>query len=94
MVSYMKSCMALFAAFILCGICAAQNLVPNPSFESFNACPMGISALEFSPGYTNFPTVQAWVNPLQSGSADYFNGCAPVASQVSVPGNAFGHQSP
>lgn len=94
MVSYMKSCMALAAALILCSICTAQNLVPNPSFESYNNCPTGISALEFSPGYTSFPTVQAWVNPLQAGSADYFNRCASAASQASVPVNAFGHQPP
>ncbi len=94
MVSSIKSCMALLAAFILCSICTAQNLVPNPSFESYNSCPVGISALEFSPGYTNFPTVQSWVNPLQSGSADYFNSCASAVSQASVPANAFGTQPP
>lgn len=92
MVNYMKSCMALSMALILCCICTAQNLVPNPSFESYNNCPVGISALEYSPGYTNFPTVQAWVNPLQAGSADYFNSCASAASQASVPVNAFGRQ--
>lgn len=86
--------MALLAAFILCGICTAQNLVPNPSFELYNSCPVGISALEYSPGYTSFPTVQSWVNPLQAGSADYFNSCATTASQASVPANAFGQQPP
>lgn len=75
--------------------CAAQNnLVPNPSFESYNQCPIGISGLEYSPGYVTFPTVQAWVNPLQIASADYFNTCAAQSTQVSIPGNAFGYQQP
>src|SRR5690606_12401394 len=73
--------------------CTGQNLVPNPSFELYNSCPTGISGLEFSPGYVTFPTVQSWVNPLSAGSADYFNTCASQGSSVSIPSNAFGHQT-
>jgi len=84
----------LLVVLVQCYPCTAQNLVPNPSFELYNSCPNGISGLEYSPGYITFPTVQAWVNPMHSGSADYFNRCAPANSYVSIPGNAFGHQAP
>lgn len=85
--------MALIA-LVHCHPCTGQNLVPNPSFELYNACPSGISGLEYSPGYITFPTVLSWVNPLQLGSSDYFHSCANSGTYVSVPGNAFGHQSP
>lgn len=80
-------------ASALCFCCAGQNLVPNPSFEKFNKCPLSISGLEYSPGYVTFPTVQAWVNPMQAGSADYFNRCAQSNTGVTIPSNAFGYQN-
>lgn len=83
---------ALLMACLLHFPCAGQNLVPNPSFESYNNCPNSISGLEFSPSYNYFPTVQAWVNPLQKGSADYFNICASAVSGVKIPANSFGYQ--
>lgn len=83
---------ALLLALVQSIHCAGQNLVPNPSFEQHNRCPFGISGIEYSPGYVTFPTVQAWVNPTQVGSADYFNSCASAASTVSIPTNTFGHQ--
>ncbi len=83
----------LLVVLVQCFHCTGQNLVPNPSFELYNSCPNGISGLEYSPGYITFPTVQSWVNPMYSGSADYFNACAPSNSYVSVPGNAFGFQT-
>lgn len=86
----------LFTAMLLTLVCEAQNpnLVPNPSFELYNKCPVNISNVAHSPGYNDFPTVQNWVSPLKSGSPDYYNACAPSSSYVSVPGNAFGYQSP
>jgi len=85
---------ALLLAFVQAIPCAGQNLVPNPSFELYNNCPNSSSGVSYSPGYNSFPTVQSWVNPLQSSSADYFNSCAPSNSYVSTPGNGFGYQSP
>jgi gliding motility-associated-like protein len=72
----------------------AQNLVPNPSFESYNACPTGLSGIAYSPGYTAFPTVGAWVNPLFPTTPDYFNVCASIASSVNVPEALFGYRMP
>lgn len=74
--------------------CKAQNLVPNPSFELYTSCPTGIGSVAYSPGYTSFPTVKSWVNPLSNGTADYFNTCASTISYASVPQNSFGTQPP
>src|SRR6185437_5611647 len=70
----------------------AQNLVPNPSFEELNRCPSGLSGIDYSPTYSSFPTVKAWVNPQGCGSPDYYHSCASATSGVGVPDNGFGHQ--
>lgn len=62
-----------------------NNLVPNPSFEQFTTCPPGIS-----PPFT----AAIWSLPTTGGSSDYYNSCAPVASNVSTPINSFGTQAP
>ncbi|HLF62249.1 MAG TPA: gliding motility-associated C-terminal domain-containing protein [Saprospiraceae bacterium] len=58
----------------------SQNLVPNPSFETFDVCPVG-----YNPG---FGPLQAppWFVPT-TGSSDYFNECS--VGVVDVPTNAF-----
>jgi len=71
-----------------------QNLVPNPDFENFNTCPVSLSGVAYSPGYSNFPTVAGWVNPLQNTSPDYFNACAYPTSGAHVPDGIFGYQQP
>lgn len=83
---------ALLLVLVQCTHCAAQNLVPNPSFESYNMCPSSTGGVAYSPGYSTFPTVQSWISPNLIGSADYFNSCAPSTDYVSVPTNAFGYQ--
>jgi gliding motility-associated-like protein len=82
----------LLAALFLSLPIIAQNLVSNPGFESYNACPNNIGLITFEPNYSNFPSPQAWVSPLQSGSPDYFNTCAAPLSSVHVPETIFGHQ--
>ena len=68
-----------------CGGPCANNLVPNPSFEQFTACPPGVAP----------PFMAAiWSLPSVGGSSDYYNSCAPAASYVSTPGNGFGTQVP
>lgn len=84
-------------AFLLIAILAkvptyAQNLVLNPSFEDYNACPTGLSGLAFTPTYIDFPTVKHWVSPLKQATPDYFNACAPMTQGVGVPDNSFGYQ--
>jgi PKD repeat protein len=58
-----------------------DNLVPNPSFETFSICPTGLSDLPILP----------WTSPTMA-SPDYYNSCGTTASGVGVPNNQFGHQ--
>src|SRR5690242_7252117 len=59
------------------------NLVPNPGFESMTTCPHILSEIsDCLYWHTTTP------------SPDYFNRCAPVNSQPSVPQNALGFQEP
>ncbi|MGQ0828763.1 MAG: gliding motility-associated C-terminal domain-containing protein [Bacteroidota bacterium] len=63
---------------------AQANLVPNPSFEDTINCPTNIGQIN---------NCAAWYNP-NTGSPDYFNSCAFVITDASVPTNAFGYQYP
>lgn len=62
----------------------AQNLVPNPSFETYSTCP-------FLAGSVSLAT--PWVQPTPSGTSDYFNACSSFPFSA-VPSNTFGVQSP
>ncbi|MBA3664019.1 MAG: T9SS type A sorting domain-containing protein [Bacteroidetes bacterium] len=59
---------------------SGQNLVPNPSFETYSSCPTSM-------GQINYAT--SWINPTVGGSPDYFNACS-SSSYVSVPSQSFG----
>jgi hypothetical protein len=66
---------------IYCGIAYGQtNLVLNPSFESYTACPSALGEIY---------NANDWY--LFNGSPDYFNSCTSVPS-LSVPSNDFGYQ--
>lgn len=88
-------CMCL--SFLYSCRAAAQNLVPNPSFEDYNGCPANGLAPHYpqivqSPAYSSFPAVKAWVSPTINGSPDYYNGCAPMNAFTNVPNAIFGYQ--
>ncbi len=68
----------------------AQNLVPNPSFETYVNCPSSLGSIPQPP--TPATTVSNWFRP-SCGSSDYFNACSATAGS-SVPNNTFGHQPP
>jgi len=53
----------------------SQNLVPNPSFEYYSACPDMLGQIN---------VVSSWINPTQAGSPDYYNRCS-SSSIVSIP---------
>ncbi|MDF2451579.1 MAG: hypothetical protein K0S26_1083, partial [Bacteroidota bacterium] len=56
----------------------SQNLVPNPSFESFTSCPTA---------YQQINRASPWIT--SSGfSADYYNSCS-TSTNVSVPKNLY-----
>lgn len=64
------------------GICSGQNLVPNPSFEIFSACPTSPSLIVNS---------TPWYSPT-TGTTDYYNSCATASSVSGVPINYTGFQ--
>jgi len=64
----------------------AQNLVPNPSFELYTACPIGPVGIDLF-------RAASWTLPT-GGSSDYYHSCATPASGVSTPTNDFGSQTP
>ena len=63
----------------------AQNLVPNPSFETYTSCPVGPGEITNATG---------WNNP-DTSTADYYNVCNnatfPMPS-MDVPSNIMGYQ--
>ncbi|MEM9024440.1 MAG: hypothetical protein AAGB22_11895, partial [Bacteroidota bacterium] len=62
----------------------AQNLVPNPSFETASGCPVGLGQV---------PTLASWdLPPNHTGSSDYFNACA-ISALADVPTNFVGTQA-
>lgn len=70
----------------------AQNLVPNPSFETYTTCPVATSEITVA---------TPWAQPT-AGTSDYFNVCnqspfpfpipVPGLAPVGVPSNSFGYQ--
>ena len=44
----------------------AQNLVPNPSFENYSACPENISEIDFALPWTS----------TTGATPDYYNSCS------------------
>ncbi len=64
--------------------CFSQiNLVPNPSFESYDSCPYNDGQITFA---------NSWFQPYTpQSSSDYLNICSPDTI-LGVPQNAYGYQ--
>lgn len=62
----------------------AQNLVPNPGFESYHQCPPYLGQIHEAVG---------WDSP-NNNTTDYFHRCSPVADGAGVPVNRVGEQTP
>lgn len=75
--------------FISATLSAQFNLVPNYSFEDYNACPVSYSAFS----WYDDTYVDDWYAG-SSGTSDYFNACADISTQVSVPENLFSEDQP
>lgn len=76
---------ALFLILIGC-FATAQNLVPNPSFETYSTCPTDL---------TQISNVSQWNRPPNTtGTPDYFNNCNQTIYFVGVPNNNYGTQQP
>jgi hypothetical protein len=77
---------SLHDSFLFVMIATAQNIVPNGSFEEYDACPTGINQVDTCKYWYAFGGIYG-----VPGSPDYFNACAiPMAS---IPDNAFGTQA-
>lgn len=74
----------LFFIVISCNYIQAQNLAPNPNFETYSTCPTSVAQLPFATGWLNVTG--------HGGSADYMNVCS-TSGLVDVPANAFGNQA-
>jgi len=76
----------IFLWWMVMGDLRAQNLVPNPSFEEYNACPDLLGEIYQCGG---------WNSTVYSSSTDYFNACnvfiPNVTQNVGVPDNFWGH---
>lgn len=74
----------LIAIMLNFDLVIAQNLIPNPSFETFTNCPSNIG------GLGDFNLALPWFRA--NGSPDYFNACDTLINNLSTPTNAFGNQ--
>jgi len=54
----------------------AQNLVPNPSFETYTTCPQNAT--------NNIPSATPWTGPLINNT-DYYNACIAPPTYGSIP---------
>ena len=84
--AFLKMCMKVFMCSVVLGYHASsllgQNLVPNPSFETYTTCPMGV-------GMGGNMLCPPWVSPVTT--ADYFNVCD-FTQFTGVPYNFQGFQ--
>jgi len=93
---YFSIVFLLCAHFFFSPASSAQNIVANPSFEIYNACPdnsfVNLS-YDFPP--LSQPTVQNWFFANEA-TTDYYNACATPAPpfMLGVPNNWVGHQYP
>jgi gliding motility-associated-like protein len=71
-------------ALLLAAAGHSQNFIPNWSFENYALCPQSRND-----GRRSF----SWDTPTQ-GTSDYFNSCATPQSNLDVPANFAGTQSP
>jgi len=73
----------LYISLFICGISISQNLVPNPSFETYTVCPNSVGQIESSTPWTAATT--------DNSSTDYYNACS-ASSSLGVPYNQGGFQ--
>ena len=67
----------------MAGMMSAQNLVPNPNFETFEYCPSSISQIALA-----IP----WITPTDA-TPDYYHSCCDNLA-ADVPTNWGGYQQP
>lgn len=75
-------CAVHVASFFLSCAVAAQNLVPNPSFEEYVLCPTNFSQIDQVLGWNSL-----YLSP------DYYHECSEPSTGFDIPLNASGYQS-
>lgn len=65
---------------------AQVNLIPNPGFENYDQCPIGVANMP----YNTTLTVQDWFSPTLA-SPDYFHSCN-TNNTAGVPVNTYSYQ--
>ncbi len=75
-----------------CGlqILSAQNLVMNPSFETYSSCPQGISEFSLCTNWSTTTTVAS----DSCSTPDLYNTCSPQLGGVNVPNALLGTHQP
>jgi hypothetical protein len=76
----MKTVCLFFASLFFGGLCIAQNLVPNGSFEEYTECPTNFAQFDRAIGWSRL-----------SGSPDLLNACDDTDT-TGVPSNNIGYQ--
>lgn len=80
------ACISLLTLVALAGACAAQNLVPNGSFEEYTQCPDFWNQMSRATGWSRYHQ-----------SPDFFNSCLvnglPGGGLVGIPSNVVGWQA-
>lgn len=74
---------SLLICLLFCSYVHAQNLVTNPSLETYTACPNNIGQIGNATGWFRMP--------FHGGTPEYLNVCSTVAN-VDLPTNAFGSE--
>ena len=82
----MNKLCCLIVLIFTCGVCEAQNLLPNGAFEQYSGCPDSVCQIDSALFWFSPTTGMGANNYLPS----YYNQCS--ASWVGVPGNVFGTQ--
>ncbi len=72
----------IFLSALLSPLCG-QNLVPNPLFDEFVYCPVGINQTELE-------ILHHWKQTTR-GTPDYYHTCG---NEMGVPNNVFGYREP
>lgn len=82
----MKSFRIILIAFLISNCSFGQNLVPNPSFETFSSCPNNYNQVSRATGW--FPSSN---NNNPTYHTEYCNACG--TSLFQVPANTWGNQA-
>lgn len=76
-----KPTVTFLLGFLLIGSALTQNLVPNPSFEKYQYCPVSYNQ-------SSLTLLESW-RQATLGTPDFFHSCS---SKAGVPENIFGDQ--